>query len=487
MPELSDGGMRFDFSFKSGSGYETRAEPLRITILGDFGGSVTAGEQRSSGPQLVDCDNFDEVFMKIGVALNLPPSEEGAPEFKLRFRKLDDFHPDQLLTQLDPLAKLIELRAKLLRPASSDEAAQELQEVLRIGALPAEPPSTTSTESAEELLSRLLGKPVSEQATATSPAGLANRLIQQLVGSNVPGVHPQQPQLAALADAELSERLRAILHTTAFQALEAAWRGLDFLVRNTSEHVKLYVIDIRENELARMLATEDLARSAIYKQLERIRPEMVLGVYTFGPEDDARLERIARLAATCHTAFVAGASPHLVGCSSFGVQADPDDWSKGSSEALEKFGALRRMPEAAHLGLAMPRFLLRQPYGKGSDPIETFPFEEMTTKLDHESYLWGNSAFLCGQLIAEAFAAQDSDMERHEVGGLPIHKFTIDGEMQVKPCGEAWLSERAAAAILSQGIMPVLSVRGHDAVQILTLRAISNPPVPLPVNLEFDG
>ena len=57
-----------------------------------------------------------------------------------------------------------------------------------------------------------------------------------------------------------------------------------------------------------------------------------------------------------------------------------------------------------------------------------------------------------------------------EVSGLPIHKFTIDGEIQVKPCAEAWLSDRAAAAILSRGIMPVLSVRGRDAVQLLTLQ-----------------
>jgi predicted component of type VI protein secretion system len=84
-------------------------------------------------------------------------------------------------------------------------------------------------------------------------------------------------------------------------------------------------------------------------------------------------------------------------------------------------------------------------------------------------------------LIAEAFAAQDSDMEeRHgagEVGGLPIHTFTADGETQVKPCAEAWLSERAAAAILGQGIMPVLSVHGRDAVQLLTFRALSNRSV----------
>ena len=483
--------MRFDFSFKSGSAQETGAEPLRIAILGNFGGSVTGAKSRASGPHVVNCDNFDEVFTKIGVTLDLPVNEDRASEMKLRFRKLEDFHPDQLLTRLDPLVKLAELRAKLLRPASSDAAAQELQEVLKIGVLPVESPPATSTESAEELLSRLLGKPASEQTTATSPSGLANRLIQQLVGPNVPSVHPQQAQLAVLADTELSARLRAILHASTFQALEAVWRGLDFLVRNMSEQVKLYLIDICEIELARMLAIEDLARSAIYKQLEMIRPGLVLGAYTFGPEDYALLERIGRLAAACHTAFVAGGSPHLVGCSSFGVQADPDDWSKGSSEALEEFAALRKRPEAAHLGLAMPRFLLRQPYGKGSDAIETFPFEEMTTKPEHESYLWGNSAFLCGQLIADAFAAQGSEIEEYErsgeVGGLPIHKFTIDGETQVKPCAEAWLSERAAAAIFGHGIMPVLSVRGRDAVQVLTLRAISDPPVPLAPRLEFDG
>ena len=148
------------------------------------------------------------------------------------------------------------------------------------------------------------------------------------------------------------------------------------------------------------------------------------------------------------------------------------------------------MPEAVHLGLALPRFLLRQPYGKGSDTIETFAFEEMPTEPEHESYLWGNPAFLCGHLLAELFAAQGSELEVDggggEVGGLPTHTFTSDGETQVKPCAEAWLNERAAEAILKRGIMPVLSVRGQDAVQLLTLRAISDPPMPLAVGTEFE-
>jgi type VI secretion system protein ImpC len=489
MPDsIKGGGMNFDLTFKSRSDEQRSEEPPGIAILGDFGSQTSVAESKSSDPLRVDCDNFDEVFAKIGVGLDLPSSAERAAEIKLRFRTLDDFHPEQLLPQLKTLANLAELRSKLFHPESMDAAAKELQEVLKIGALPPVTPPA-SNESTEEMLGRLLGKPASEPSRATT-AGLANRLIQQIVGANVPSVHPQQSQLVALADAELSVRLRAILHHTAFQAIEAAWRGLDFLVRNIAGEVKLYVINLCQNDLAKMLSGEDVAKSVIYKQLEKIRPAVVLGVYTFGPQDHTLLARIARLANACHTAFVAGASPHLVGCGSFGAQPDPDDWTTRSSDALEGFRALRRMPEAVHLGLAMPRFLLRQPYGKGSDTIDAFSFEEMPVKPEHESYLWGNPAFLCGHLLADQFESFDSDQDVHgggEVSGLPIHKFTSDGETQVKPCAEAWLSERAAEAILSHGIMPVLSVHGRDAVQLLTLRALSDPPRPLAVGLEFQG
>jgi type VI secretion system protein ImpC len=488
MPDsIVGGGMNFNFLFESASRQQRRMAPLRIAILGDFGGQTIGAEY---GPLLIDCDNFDEIFAQIGVTLDLSPCEVGVRKNKLQFRKLEDFHPELLLNRLEPLANLTELRAKLFRPASMEAAAKELQEVLKIEALPPEPPPVTSTESTEVMLARLLGKTASERHGTTSPAELADRLIQQIVGSNAPSVHPQQSQLAALADAALAARLRAILHHTAFQALEAAWRGLDFLVRRITEEVKLYLINIREDELATMLSVGDLAKSAIYKQLEKIRPAVVLGVYTFEPPDDAVLVGIARLANACHTSFVAGASPHLVGCSSFGVQPDPDDWTTGSSDQLVGFRALRRLPEAAHLGLAMPRFLLRQPYGKGSETIEAFPFEEMATKPEHESYLWGNPAFLYGHLLADAFAAQGAEMEVRgggvEVGGLPIHTFTLGGETQVKPCAEAWLSEKAAEAILSHGIMPLVSVRGRDAVQFFALRALSNPPKPLAVHLEFE-
>jgi type VI secretion system protein ImpC len=486
MPDfrLSDGS-RFDFSFGSAPGRPRSAPPLRFAILGDFSGRTNA-ENGPVGPFRIDCDNFDEIFSRIGVSLDLPPCAERIPETKISLRSLEDFHPEQLLVQVPPLANLAELRGKLLRPASMEAAARELREMLKIGAPPTEPPPATTNESTEAMLSRLLGRPAAEASQTTSPTGLAHRLIEQIVGPNVPGVHPQQSHLAALVDAELTAGLRAILHCPTLQALEAAWRGLDFLVRSVTEEVELWIISVGESELATMISVDSAAKTTIYRQLEEIRPVIVLGAYTFGTQSHVVLARIARLANALHTAFVAGASPELVGCSSFEVLTDPDDWTKGTSDEFQGFDALRRIPEAAHLGLAMPRFLLRQPYGKGSDPIETFAFEEMPAKPEHQSYLWGNPVFLCGRLVAEAFTADPSDVESPEageVGGLPVHQFTSDGEIQVKPCAEAWLSERAAEAILRQGIMPILSVRGRDAVQFLSFRSVSNPPMPLAMRL----
>ena len=297
-----------------------------------------------------------------------------------------------------------------------------------------------------------------------------------------PGSNLQQTQIVPLIEGELSKGLRKILHDADFQAIEAAWRGIDFLIRGTGDQIKSYLIDITKSELTAMLAGGDLPRTTIFKQLQEIGPAIVLGIYTFGLQDQSLLKALGALAQAHHTAFVAGASPEMVGCSSFGSQPDPDDWVHGPG--LDGLDALRRMSEAAYLGLLMPRFLLRQPYGAGSDPIETFPFEEMLSQPEHESYLWGSSAILCGYLLADAFATDGRELDTRQGGeifGLPMHKFTADGEIHVKPCAEAWLSDKAADAILNRGIMPVASIRGRDAVEIQALRAFSLPPKPLPI------
>jgi len=62
-----------------------------------------------------------------------------------------------------------------------------------------------------------------------------------------------------------------------------------------------------------------------------------------------------------------------------------------------------------------------------------------------------------------------------EISGLPVQRIVSDDGVDTKPCAEAWLSETTEEAIRSRGIIPVLSVRGRDAVRITSLQSISYP------------
>jgi type VI secretion system protein ImpC len=477
--------MTIDFSYKPDSIRRDDETLFPIAILADFSGRNhrPASSLSQGRPLRIDCENFEMVFAQFDVTLPLPPAKTGGDELVLRFRRLEDFHPDELLPRVGSLSRLVDLRTRLLNPASAHAAVEESRELLGMPAAATGQLPSNSTETTEELLTRLLGKPAALPPKAATAASTVENLIKRLVAPGVdPGPNLQQTQIVPLVEGELSKRLRQVLHDPDFQAIEAAWRGVDFLIRRTGDQTKSYLIDITKNELAAMLTGGDLARTAIFKQLQEIGPAIVLGIYPFGLQDQSLLKALGALAQAHQTAFVAGASPEMVGCSSFGSQPDPDDWAHGTG--LDGFDALRRMPEAAYLGLLMPRFLLRQPYGAGSDPIEAFPFEEMLPQPEHESYLWGSSAILCGYLLADAFATDGCELDTRrggEIFGLPTHTFTADGETHVKPCAEAWLSDKAADVILNRGIMPVASIRGRDAVGVKALRAFSLPPKPLPI------
>ena len=115
--------------------------------------------------------------------------------------------------------------------------------------------------------------------------------------------------------------------------------------------------------------------------MESVKPwAVVLGCYTFDPtwDDIELLGRLAKIVRQGGSAFLAGASPRLVGCDSFAAHPDPDDWQQPTDANVRAaWDALRQLPEAASVGLALPRLLLRRPYGKRSDPTEQLDFEEL--------------------------------------------------------------------------------------------------------------
>ena len=207
---------------------------------------------------------------------------------------------------------------------------------------------------------------------------------------------------------------------------------------------------------------------------------------TFGPNrpDVLLLGRLAGLARRAGAPFLAAGDPRFLGCDSLAAAPDPEDWrpETGDPAGREAWEALRRHPDAAYLGLALPRFLLRLPYGREDDPIESFDFEELAPDAGHEGYLWGNPAFLLAELLGRSFSRSGGAMrpgEINEVGGLPIHVSGGAARPRAVPCAEVLLSDRAAEIILDGGLMPLLSLRDQDVVRLGRFQSIADPSAPL--------
>src|SRR5438132_10912622 len=103
---------------------------------------------------------------------------------------------------------------------------------------------------------------------------------------------------------------------------------------------------------------------------------------------------MAQVAAAAHCPFIAGVSPSVMQMESFQELANPRDLTKiFTTPEYAAWRSLRESDDSRYIGLAMPRFLARLPYGAKTDPVEEFDFEEDTAAGDHSRYAWANSAY----------------------------------------------------------------------------------------------
>jgi type VI secretion system protein ImpC len=485
--------------------------PFRILLLGDFSGRSNRGvfepDVIGAGrePLRVDRDTLDEMPGRLGAELHLDAIGNKSSCGTLRFDTLDAFHPDTIFDRAEVFGAPREARERLKDPKTSEAAAALVRTWSESKAPPKAPgPEERAPAQGEgaaesvDLVKELIaaGQRRARQA-AHFPAGDDwNLFLQRIVQPHL--VPPQDPEHAALiacVDRAAGALMRAILHHRDFQALEAAWRALDFLVRRmeTDGDLQLFVFDVSKAEVAADLSSAtDLAATGTSKLLVEQTVgtpggapwAVVAGNYTFDrtPEDVAFLSRMAKLARAAGAPFLAAASSRIVGCGSLAETPDPADWRSGGVGGATLWEALRELPEASYLGLALPRFLLRLPYGKGTDPLERFDFDEVPHGSGHEEYLWGNPGVACVCLLGQAFGEYGWTLRPgvfQEIDGLPLHIYKEDGESRAKPCAETLLTFRAAESILEKGLMPLLSIQGRDAVRLGRFQSIRNPLTPL--------
>jgi type VI secretion system protein ImpC len=474
--------MQYDVSFGTLGKPVRPAAPgqtFRLAVLGDFSGRANAGKLATGAalgaarPVKIDVDNLDGVIAKLRLTLALDLTGDGQT-VAVPIGSMDDFHPDQLAENLEFFGELMSLRRNLGSKAGFDRAAKQVLSWGGEAPLPPSPRQARGAVIAKDCklsdFARLTGRKPAAEAAAHS----ADELVRRLVGPFVqPARDARQDQLIARVDEALSAAMRRVLHHPDFQAMEAVWRGVEFLVRRieTGARMEIVLYDVSAEELAADLAATDaLAETGLYTLLAEA-PRLdahqgplsaVLGLYGFelSPPHADLLGRVAKIAAGAGAPFVAAIAPDAL--------ATPiHDQHPLIKDA---WAALQDLQEAAYLGLATPRFLLRMPYGRKSDPIDAFAFEEFTRQSGLSGMLWGHPALLAGLLLAETFKQQGAKMKPGSIAGIGDMPYYVyvgpDGDQTALPCTERLYSERQAVQVSNYRVMPVLSLRGRPEVRL---------------------
>lgn len=484
--EVNFGRMRLSGSRPSAK----KSGRFRIALMGDFSARANSGKLDTGAalgarkPLKVDCDNLDATLKRLGVKLRLPLGADGGM-VELAVNSMEDLHPDQLYSNLPIFNELSGLRQRLKTTSTFAKAAKEVQGWAGVKVTRSRRPlARSSAIPADGKLSdfaRLIGAPTAPAKTTVSIADLLKQAVGPYV---VPAKDPRQDQLVATVDSALAATMRSVIHHPDFQTFEALWRSVDLLVRRleTDEQLQIVLYDVTAEELAADLSQADsLENSGLYKLLVE-QPALdatqgpfaaVIGNYLFEqtPPHAELLGRIAKIVGQTQAAFIAG-----VGASC--IDTKPADLHPLIREAWD---ALAKMPEAGYLGLVVPRFMLRMPYGEGTDPIESFDFEEFTPQAGLSGMLWGNSAVIAGLLLGVTFAQQGAKMKPGSVltlNEMPFYYYTdADGDQTALPCTERMLSSKMAELVSKHRFMPMLSLKGAPEVRLGGFGSLSGGPL----------
>jgi type VI secretion system protein ImpC len=343
-------------------------------------------------------------------------------------------------------------------------------------------------------------KPKSDEAKSAVESAVLT-LAQQalsntkLIGSDI--IVSIEAMIAEL-DKKLSEQVNTILHHAEFQQLESAWRGLHYLVNNTEtdELLKIRVFNISKNELGKTLKRYKGTawdQSPIFKKVYTEEYDQ-FGGHPFGclvgdfhfdhsAPDVELLGEMTKIAAASHAPFITGASPTTMQMGSWQELANPRDLTKVfTTPEYAAWRSLRESEDARYLGLAMPRFLSRLPYGAKTNPVEAFNFEEETGGGDHNKYTWCNAAYAMATNINRSYKLYGwgTSIRGVESGGavegLPAHTFpTDDGGVDMKCPTEIAISDRREAELAKNGFMPLVHRKNSDFAAFIGAQSLQKP------------
>lgn len=317
----------------------------------------------------------------------------------------------------------------------------------------------------------------------------------------------------AVLDQEVNEGLNEVMHNDAFRKLESSWRGLHYLVSRaeTSTTLKLRLLNATKDEIQK-----DLERAVEFDQSAQFKKiyeeeygtfggspySVLIGDYEFGrsPQDIKWLEKMSNVAAAAHAPFIAAASPQMFDMDSFEDLGNPRDLAKlFESTELVPWRSFRDSEDSRYVGLCMPHFLLRSPYGKdvrpnqngedekqritGRTPADDVDFQEEVNG-EPKDYCWGNAAYALAERVTNAFALYKwtAAIRGVEGGGLveglPAVNFKTDeGDVVLKCPTEVSITDRREKELNDLGFITLVHRKNTDHAAFFGGQTTQKPKV----------
>jgi len=343
------------------------------------------------------------------------------------------------------------------------------------------------------------------QATKLKPSdesyGLAKKGVEALIAQLIePGKKVDKiskadvDEMIAEIDNKMSLQLDAILHSEQFQKVESAWRSLRYLVDKTNfrENIKVEILNVSKEDLLEDFEdSPEVPKSGLYKTVYTAEYGQfggkpygaMIGNYEFGPgpQDIKLLQYVASVGAMAHAPFVAAAGPQFFGVEDFQKLPQLKDLkSIFEGPQYTKWQAFRESEDARYVALALPRFLLRLPYGPDTQPVKAFNYEE-NVSASHDNYLWGNAAFTFASRLTDSFAKYRwcaniiGPMGGGAVEDLPLHQYEAMGAVQTKIPTEVLISERREFELAEEGFIGLTMRKGSDNAAFFSANSVQKP------------
>ena len=290
-------------------------------------------------------------------------------------------------------------------------------------------------------------------------------------------------------DDAISAQMDEILHSKDFQELESSWRGLHYLIQNTqfSKPVKIEMLDVSKEDLYEDLEEAQAGEgyekdSALWEHVYWNAYDKVGGHpytaivsdYQFdnSAQDIKMLRHLSILSEMSQLPFLGNASPQFFGHDNFeDMMADRHLEEKVRDGAkYTAWHSFRDDDRSKYVGLALPRFLGRLPYGKETDPTKNFNYSEGVVRevKDDEgnaekkdNSLWVSASFAMASNMVRSFEEWGWSVKvvgvdsGGRVANLPTPTYEEHGQTKVKVPVEASVGQAKDQELCDMGFMPL--------------------------------